>query len=134
MRLGVVTIQGIAFELDSIPAIDTAVFYQSADIRDKLDFITVTHGKGAIESRLIVLSDDGVVFGTTVLGYDVELSRAEKSAPGLYKRVGILFNFENDAESLEAILRRYFSQYSVQIKGRCIAFFEVGRTAGGTSA
>lgn len=71
-----------------------------------------------------VLSEDGVVFGTTVLGRNVKHGRVEKAVLGLYNRLGILTNRDDDAESLETILRRYFQQVSVQVKSRCIAFFE----------
>jgi len=75
-----------------------------------------------------LLSKNGVVFGTTVLGRNVHHNAAERALLGLYNRIGLLANWEDDAESLEVILSRCFREYSVQTKGRCIAFFH-GRGA-----
>lgn len=75
-----------------------------------------------------VLNPGGVVFGTTVLGRNVQHGRVEKVVLSLYNRTGILNNWEDDAESLNAILGQHFSDFSVEIKGRCIAFFSARKT------
>ncbi|MDO5865145.1 MULTISPECIES: bifunctional 2-polyprenyl-6-hydroxyphenol methylase/3-demethylubiquinol 3-O-methyltransferase UbiG [Paenarthrobacter] len=68
------------------------------------------------------LADDGVLFGSTILGRGVNHNLIGRGFMALYNRMGIFHNREDDAAGLEAELRRSFRQVSVDVVGTVAVF------------
>lgn len=71
-------------------------------------------------SRL--LSDQGVLFGATLLGKDVRLNPFAKALMKLYNHKGIFGNRDDSREALEAALARNFSRYEIRQEGVAALF------------
>ena len=70
-----------------------------------------------------VLNDGGVLFGCTLLGTGVKRNAIARGLMGLYYRIGVFSNQEDDLQSLEKSLREYFQRVDVEVVG-CCALFE----------
>jgi hypothetical protein len=68
------------------------------------------------------LKKGGTLFGVTVLGRGIRLSRLALSVTKLYNAFGIFSNLSDDQVGLEAGLARHFPIYRVYTQG-CLAFF-----------
>lgn len=68
------------------------------------------------------LTDDGVLFGSTILGKGVNHNRTGSKLMALYNRKGIFHNLEDDAAGLETSLRRSFRQVTVDVVGTVAVF------------
>ena len=84
-------------------------------------------GKQAVFRNLKpLLNDNGVIFGTTVLGKGVKRNFLAKTLMRAYNSKGIFGNSDDNAADLEQVLKDNFRDYSFRVVG-CVAFF-VGRT------
>lgn len=84
---------------------------------------------GDIEAKSVVfdhlkavLRPGGVVFGSTLLAEGVPVSRPARRLMGSYNRKGIFSNEADSAAALEAVLRRSFARYTLDLVG-CGALF-----------
>lgn len=68
------------------------------------------------------LTDDGVLFGSTILGRGVNHNLIGRGFMALYNRMGIFHNLEDDAAGLETALQRSFGQVNVDIVGTVAVF------------
>lgn len=82
--------------------------------------------KGAVLKQLkLLLREQGVLFGTTVLSRGVQSNRLAQGLMRVYNGGGVFNNAYDDRDGLETILQASFPEYSVRVTG-CVAFF-VGR-------
>ncbi|BAY29779.1 hypothetical protein NIES2107_16230 [Nostoc carneum NIES-2107] len=72
-----------------------------------------------------LLKDDGVIFGTTILGKGVSHNLFARQLMRTYNAKGIFGNINDSCEDLAKILKKHFRTYEIRIVG-CVAFF-VGR-------
>jgi len=77
------------------------------------------------ENLKILLKDDGVIFGTTILGQGVSHNFLGRRVMRAYNARGIFGNINDSYEDLEEILKKQFRAYEIRVVG-CVAFF-VGR-------
>lgn len=84
---------------------------------------------GNLRSKSIVfehlkplLSDGGVVFGSTILGKDVQRSLPARTLMKLYNAKGIFSNVSDCRQDLEARLEAHFFEYTLRVEG-CVALF-----------
>ncbi len=83
--------------------------------------------KGVVfENLKPLLNEQGVVFGTTILGQGVTHNFIARKMTSVLNSKGIFGNTNDNLEDLETILKDNFRDYSVQMIG-CVALF-VGRT------
>lgn len=68
------------------------------------------------------LTDDGVLFGGTILGRGVSHNPAGKGLMALYNRMGIFHNHDDDEAGLRQALERSFHQVSVEVVGTVAVF------------
>ncbi|MBV8883853.1 MAG: class I SAM-dependent methyltransferase [Chroococcidiopsidaceae cyanobacterium CP_BM_RX_35] len=68
------------------------------------------------------LTDQGKVFGTTILGQDVRQNLIARKLTNLYNSKGIFGNTNDTVADLESILKDNFRDYSLRIVG-CVALF-----------
>lgn len=68
----------------------------------------------------------GVIFGTTLLGQNVNPNLLAKTLMRIYNSKGIFSNTHDNLEDLVSVLQENFREYSVEVVG-CVAFFS-GRT------
>lgn len=79
--------------------------------------------KGVVFRRLAErLEDDGVLFGSTILGRGVRHNLAGRRLMSLYNRLGVFHNRDDDAAGLERALARAFHEHSVEIVGTVAMF------------
>jgi SAM-dependent methyltransferase len=79
--------------------------------------------KEAVIARLAThLNDGGVLFGTTVLGKDIERNRAAVALMRFYNNKKLFTNVEDSPSAIEQIFARNFSKHHIHIHG-CVAFF-----------
>jgi len=69
--------------------------------------------------------NNGVLFGTTILGREIEQNFLAKTLMRIYNSKGIFGNVDDNAADLENILKANFRDYTIRVVG-CVAFF-VGR-------
>lgn len=69
-----------------------------------------------------LLSEDGVLFGVTVLGEGVDAGPLYRYVNGVYNRKSIFCNLRDNAADLGTILARNFAAHTVEIVGS-LAFF-----------
>lgn len=69
-----------------------------------------------------LLKDDGIIFGTTILGKGVSHNLFAQQLIRTYNAKGIFGNKNDSCEDLENILKKHFSAYEIRIVG-CVAFF-----------
>lgn len=72
------------------------------------------------------LNDDGVLFGSTILGEGIEHNLAGRSLMTLYNRLGIFHNRDDDAGGLRAALERSFREVTVATTGTVAMFAAQG--------
>jgi ubiquinone/menaquinone biosynthesis C-methylase UbiE len=78
--------------------------------------------KGVVFQHLKpLLSERGVVFGTTILGQGVQHNSLAKFHLQLYNSRKIFSNTSDSLEVLESILKEHFQEYLVRLVG-CVAF------------
>jgi len=70
----------------------------------------------------LLLSDKGVLFGSTILGKDVQRSLPARSLMNLYNAKGVFSNLSDCKQDLEAGLDSHFDEYAVRVQG-CVALF-----------
>jgi SAM-dependent methyltransferase len=68
------------------------------------------------------LSDDGVLFGSTILGSGVEHNLGGKGLMALYNRMGIFHNRDDDEAGLRGALERHFGRVHVEVVGTVALF------------
>ncbi len=68
------------------------------------------------------LHDGGVLFGSTILGKDVEKNFFAKKLMAVYNKKAIFSNDNDDLESLERLLNKYFYDVKIKVIG-CVALF-----------
>lgn len=68
------------------------------------------------------LADDGVLFGSTILGNGVKHNLVGRGFMALYNCLGIFHNREDDAAGLETALRRSFGQVNIDVVGTVAVF------------
>jgi 2-polyprenyl-3-methyl-5-hydroxy-6-metoxy-1,4-benzoquinol methylase len=79
--------------------------------------------KGAIFSNLKNnMNEGGVLFGSTILGQGVKKNFFAKKLMGIYNNKGIFSNQNDDIESLDVLLNKYFSHVKIEVIG-CVALF-----------
>ncbi len=79
--------------------------------------------KGRVFSNLkSFLNPGGVLFGTTILGGDVEFNPLGRLFMGVYNSMRILNNRNDNLADLEEALEKNFAEYSLHTVG-CVAFF-----------
>lgn len=69
------------------------------------------------------LSDEGMLFGSTVLGQGVRANWAAKKLMALYNRKGIFSNEQDTLEALDQVLNSLFEQVRIHVVG-CVALFQ----------
>jgi hypothetical protein len=89
---------------------------------------------GNLDSKSIVfahlkplLKDGGVVFGSTILGADVQHNFLAKKLMKAYNAKGIFGNLSDRQQDLEAGLKAHFAEYTIRIEG-CVALFSARKT------
>ncbi|WP_026820036.1 class I SAM-dependent methyltransferase [Arthrobacter castelli] len=68
------------------------------------------------------LTDDGVLFGGTILGHGVRHNTVGKGLMALYNRMGIFHNRDDAEAGLQQALERSFHQTSVKVVGTVAVF------------
>lgn len=68
------------------------------------------------------LEDDGVVFGSTILGTSVEHGRIAQRVLKLYNREGLFTNLDDDLGSLDRALAQDFADQEIEIRGSFALF------------
>ncbi|WP_444922415.1 class I SAM-dependent methyltransferase [Microbulbifer sp. CnH-101-G] len=76
----------------------------------------------AIDHLNTLLSDHGIVFGSTLLHEGVHKSAIAKKLMAFYNKKGIFSNTQDCKEDLEEFLQSRFSEHSIIIQG-CVALF-----------
>jgi ubiquinone/menaquinone biosynthesis C-methylase UbiE len=71
----------------------------------------------ALANLAPVLRDDGVLFGSTILGSGVSHNALGKALMRTYNRKGIFSNLHDSEESLRNALERYFSEVTIKRHG-----------------
>ena len=100
---------------------------------DKFDSISMNYLlhclPGDMSSKSIVfknlsewLNDDGVLFGSTILGKGYEKGFSAKKLMEFYNSKGVFDNLNDDAEGLKQALESYFFDVSIEVKN-CVAIF-----------
>jgi SAM-dependent methyltransferase len=88
----------------------------------------------AVEHVAAVLSDDGVLFGGTVLGPSAEHTRAARMFLRLANRQGGFDNRGDDVAGLRSILEASFEDVEITLPAGSIAYFIASRPRERTSA
>ena len=68
------------------------------------------------------MNEGGVLFGSTILGQGVKKNFFAKKLMGIYNSKGIFSNQNDDIESLDTLLNKYFSHVKIEVIG-CVALF-----------
>jgi hypothetical protein len=68
------------------------------------------------------LDDDGVLFGSTILGKDLPIPFAASMAMALYNRKGVFSNREDSLGGMMEVLSARFRTFSVEVHG-CVVLF-----------
>ena len=69
-----------------------------------------------------VLNEEGVVFGSSILGKGVKMNFLAKKIMNIYNKKGIFCNLGDDFESLSRSLNEHFSNVDIKVIG-CVALF-----------
>jgi hypothetical protein len=84
---------------------------------------------GNLDSKSIVfgnvgplLKEEGVVFGSTILGNAVQQNYLARKLMKTYNAKGIFSNVSDRQQDLEAGLRAHFTEYTIRMEG-CVALF-----------
>jgi ubiquinone/menaquinone biosynthesis C-methylase UbiE len=79
--------------------------------------------KGVVFSNLKqLLNDGGTLFGTTILGENLQYNFLAKRILKIYNRKGIFSNYHDNLQDLESNLQEHFTDYSTHVIGN-VAFF-----------
>jgi SAM-dependent methyltransferase len=84
---------------------------------------------GDLEAKSVVfehlkagMRPGGVIFGSTLLSKEVPLSKAAQRLMKVYNRKGIFSNQSDSVSGMEAVLRRHFERFTLEVVG-CAALF-----------
>ena len=78
--------------------------------------------RAVFENLKPLLRDNGVIFGTTILGKGVRRSWLANLYMKIFNSVGVFSNYDDRRDDLEVALSTTFGRYEVTTRG-CIAFF-----------
>jgi hypothetical protein len=78
---------------------------------------------GVVDHLRPLLSDQGVLFGATILGRGIAPNAAARALLGLYNRKGVFNNLDDDITALSDGLKARFDRVAVETQG-CVALFE----------
>lgn len=91
---------------------------------------------GTLASKSIVfenvkplLTDGGVIFGSTILGEGVRHNPLAKQLMKIYNAKGIFSNLSDRQSDLEAGLKAHFAEHTIHIQG-CVALFSTRKGPG----
>ncbi|AKJ29040.1 class I SAM-dependent methyltransferase [Caldimonas brevitalea] len=76
----------------------------------------------AFKNMKAVLTDHGVLFGSTLLGKDVTRNRVARTLMALYNKVGAFTNRADDVASLRTALEANFKHVEIDVVGCCALF------------
>lgn len=79
-----------------------------------------------IRNAAHALTDNGVLYGATILGDGVEHNAFGRKLMGIYNRKGIFSNSNDSAEGLREILSAHFVNVSISVEGT-VALFSAAR-------
>jgi SAM-dependent methyltransferase len=68
------------------------------------------------------LTDQGTLFGATILGEGVRHNLPGRKLMNLYNKVGVFHNRADDADGLRRILERHFTHVDVRVQGTVALF------------
>lgn len=68
------------------------------------------------------LSKNGTFFGLTILGKDLKVSFLYRLFNGIYNKLLIFSNLQDDLEGLEKILKAHFESYTLRVVGSVAIF------------
>lgn len=100
--------------------------FESAAVMNVLHCLpgTMAQKVTALENVLPYVEPGGRIFGSTVLGKDVDLSRFGHWMMRQYNAAGSFRNADDTLEALDAELSRRFAKHRLRVKG-AMAFFEI---------
>jgi hypothetical protein len=81
----------------------------------------------AIENIAAVLTDDGVRFGGTVLGFAAGHTRAARTFLRLANLQGGFANRDDDADGLRTMLEHHFNEVEIATPSGSVAYFVAAR-------
>jgi 2-polyprenyl-3-methyl-5-hydroxy-6-metoxy-1,4-benzoquinol methylase len=86
--------------------------------------------KGDLKDKSIVfqnilpyLNNNGVVFGSTILGKDIEKNFFASKLMNFYNKKGIFSNTYDSLEDLEGVLQNYFCHVEIKVIGNVACFY-----------
>ena len=68
------------------------------------------------------LNDNGIIFGSTILGKGVEIGYLARKLMSIYNQKGIFDNHQDSLSVLASSLHEYFKEVDIQVIG-CVAIF-----------
>lgn len=83
---------------------------------------TIQDKEKVFENIIPFLSDDGVIFGSTVLGKNVKLNFIARKLMKTYNKHRIFCNLQDDFDGLQKILTHYFSEVVMTMAGSVVLF------------
>jgi len=100
---------------------------------DKFDSISMNYLlhclSGTLNEKSLVfrslrpyLNDNGIIFGSTILGKDVEIGYLARKLMSIYNQKGIFDNHQDSLSALSSSLHEYFIEVNIQVIG-CVAIF-----------
>lgn len=116
------------------PVVYQADIYQPLDlVQQKYDSIglnyvlhclpgTFAEKSAVIKNLKACLSENGKLFGSTILAKDQEHNWLAKRLLTLYNKKGVFGNWHDDESGLIAMLKQHFANVDVRVKGT-VAFF-----------
>ena len=98
--------------------------FRSVGLNGLLHCLPALETKATVFQHLkpFVDENEGVVFGSTILGRGVKHGRLARKALRLYNREGIFTNLEDDLAGLERALAAEFSEHHVETRGSFALF------------
>ena len=116
------------------PEVYSANILETLDLQcDKFDSISMNYLlhclPGSLKEKSLVfrnllpyLNDNGTVFGSTILGKDVEIGYLAGKLISIYNQKGIFNNYQDSLTVLTSSLHECFNEGNVQVIG-CVAIF-----------
>ncbi len=116
------------------PEIYRANILDTLDLQcDKFDSISMNYLlhclPGPLKEKSLVfknlrpfLNDNGVIFGCTIVGKDVEAGYLARKLMSVYKKKGIFDNYQGSLNVLSSSIHEYFRVVDIQVIG-CVAIF-----------
>ena len=74
------------------------------------------------KNLLPYLNDDGVIYGSTILGRDIKIGYFARKLMATYNRAGVFDNHHDSLDDLSSSLMKDFKEINIQVKG-CVAIF-----------